>query len=600
VRGHAGGIYSLDVSPYVLGWIVGREIESRVVITTNLRNPDVNSFDGSYLKIEKGNPTEVWLTRMCNLAVEYERDRYNYQRPVSFVNWPPLDPLTHPTENRLVDELRIRRERGEKLAPLGLGVQDDLDVVSLDEERISPKPSFKAGYFALYHVYPFWPDFISSDPVYRAARDEQGLSSYWGYLLDLKKHYRRTPLLIGEYGLSTSLGIAHFVPNGLNHGGLSEAQQGAGLVRLSTNIQEGGCAGGLVFEWIDEWWKSNWIAEDFEKPYHRKALWHNDMNPEQSFGILKFTLQNPAAYVKIGEVPKASSPVAANPALDHPPLIRAIETASDPSAFYIDMALDIPPGTDPNWSAGGYLLALNTCDGPCGSGTLPYLSGVRLEGGANFLVHWTGPESCLLLAARNYNPYKNVPVEGVPDVREIFVPRNLQTGFIPNEPFEEMIIETNRRRYGKDETFFPPERYSRSLLRHGVFDPAGKDYDSLGQVYFDSERGRIRLRLSWGLLLVLDPSQGLILNGTDSQGKTVGKVSSRIGIAAVTYSKRSETAEGVPTQVVAKRATNGMISEAWSIPWPTWSAVQAWATPKKSYMVLRDAFTKMTGHPAEE
>jgi tetratricopeptide (TPR) repeat protein len=600
VRGHTGGLYTVDVSAYILGWLVGREIESHVALTTNLRNPGVSSFEGTYLKIAKGNPTEVWLARMCDAVVEYEANRYNAQRPVAFVNWPPLDPLTHPTENRLVDELRIRRELGEKLAPLGLGVQDDLDAVSVDEEKISPQPGLKAGYFALYHVYPFWPDFVFLDPHYREARDEQGLNNYWGYLLDLKKHYRKTPLLVGEYGLSTSQGIAHFVPNGMNHGGLSEAQQGAGLARLTNNIQAGGCAGGLVFEWIDEWWKSNWIAEDFEKPYDRKALWHNDMNPEQSFGILRFVERNPAPFVKVAEAPVSSLAGGAGATLPRPPLIRAIETSFDPSALYVDLVLNTAPGTVPDWATSGYILTLNTCDAPCGSGRLPFVSDMRVESGANFLVHWTGLEAPLLLVAHNYNPFQDVPVEGIAGLREIFVGRDLHVGFNPDEPFEEMIVETNRRRYGTDGAYFPPERYSRSLLRYGDFDPAAPDYDSLGQVYFDADRGRIRLRLSWGLLLALDPSGGLVFDGTDSQGKTVGKESRHIGLAAVTYMKRGESALGAPIQVLARRGGGRVINEAWKIPWPTWSSVDAWTIPKQSYVVLRNAFGKMTGHPAEE
>ena len=34
---------------------------------------------------------------MCDLAVTYEMDRYNTQRPLTVVNWPPLDPLDHPS-----------------------------------------------------------------------------------------------------------------------------------------------------------------------------------------------------------------------------------------------------------------------------------------------------------------------------------------------------------------------------------------------------------------------------------------------------------------------------------------------------------------------
>ena len=202
--------------------------------------------------------------------------------------------------------------------------------------------------------------------------------------------------------------------------------------------------------------------------------------------------------------------------------------------------------------------------------------------------------------ARNYNPYQDVPVEGVAGLREIFVGRDIHVGFNPDEPFEEMIVETNRRRYGKNGAYFPPERYSRSLLRYGVFDPAAIDYDSLGQVYFDAGRGRIRLRLSWGLLLALDPSSGLIFNGTDSQGRTLGKESRHIGLAVVTYTKRGEGTSGEPIQILAQRVRGRVINEAWTIPWPRWSSVDAWAVPKKSYVALRNTFGKMTGHPAEE
>ena len=287
-RGHAGGIYTADVSPYLLGWLVGREVEPRVVITTNLRNPGVGSFTGRYLKISGGNPTEVWFTERCDYLTKYETEKYHWQHPVAFVNWPPLDPLHHPTEASLREELRIRRARGEPLAPLGLGIPDDNDTVSLDEEKVIPQPELRAGYFALYHIYPFYPDFLLLDKNYLKAQDSYGPNSYWGYLEQFRRHFQRTPVLVGEYGLSTSVGIAHFNPNGWNHGGLSEAEQGVAMARLTQNIRDAGFAGGIVFEWIDEWWKRNWITVDFEKPFERSPLWHNDMNPEQSFGIMKY------------------------------------------------------------------------------------------------------------------------------------------------------------------------------------------------------------------------------------------------------------------------------------------------------------------------
>jgi hypothetical protein len=489
---------------------------------------------------------------------------------------------------------------GEKLAPLGLGVQDDVDVVSLDEEKISPQPALQAGYFALYHVYPFWPDFLILDPAYRAAQDESGPNAYWGYLQDLRKHFKKTPLVIGEYGISTSAGIAHFHPSGWNHGGMNETEQGQLLVRLTRNIQESGFAGGIIFEWIDEWWKHNWIADDFEKPSDRRALWHNDLNPEKSFGLMKFSLQEPLTYTSLNDPGKVAAADLPGGMGHRPPLVSSVRSATDPSALYIDLVLDIPPGTEPDWSADRYQVALNTCDAPCGSDTLPFLANTLVKDGANFVVVFAGPDSSRLLVARSYNPYRILPVEGVQGLTELTIPGSLSMDLERRGAFEELVVETNRRRFGRDGTQYPAIRYSRSILRYGNFDPSGEKYDSLGQCYFDMATGRIRLRLSWGLLLVLDPSQGLVLRGTDEGGKTVGKVASQIRIAVAAYTGADSIAKASPAQILAKTVSGNTIVESLSMPWPTWSNVNAWASPKRSYAIIRDTSGKTFSNPGRQ
>ena len=597
--GEAGGIYAADVSNYIIGWLVGREIEPHVAVTTNLRNPRLRNFNGKYLSIKGGNATEVWLTERCDGLVHYEAEQYNSQHPVAFVNWPPLDPIRHPTETRLVDELRIRTQLGEKLKPLGQGVQDDADVVSVDEEKVSPQPAFEAGYFGLFHAYPFWPDFVFTDPAYREANDSKGLNSYWGYLQALKAHYQHTPMVIGEYGLSTSIGIAHFNPMGLTHGGLSESEQAQGLVRLTDNIQQSGFAGGIVFEWIDEWWKHNWIAIDFEKPFERKALWHNEMDPEQFFGLMKFVPANPPLSTPLtGEpIPPATNSAEAVAQASGPPKVRWISASSDPSALYIDFTLDLPSSTDLDWTRGGYEIALNTCGAPCGSGLLPGLAGLHILPGSNFVVRLVDGGPGELLVADSYNPYRDVPVGGVPNLTDIILPRSWQTKFQPDGKFEDLIVEANRRRYLPDGTMVASKRYSRSILLHGDFDSSAPDYDSLGEWYYDQANSRVRVRLPWGLLLVLDPSEGFIFNGTDDAATPVGTVSKNIQVTVVGFSTNGGSYNA--TQIVAKHFSGGKITEGWTMPWPVWSSLDVRAVPKKSYYVLAPEFGKLTGYPVQ-
>lgn len=593
--GHAGGIFAADVSPYVLGWLVGREIEPRVVIITNYRNRDKKSFAGRYLSIAEGNATEVWLTQRCNAVVEYEAEEYNWQRPVAFVNWPPLDPLFHPTETPLVEERRIRRSLGELIVPAVAGIPDDDDMVSLDEEKISPQAEFLAGYFAVYHLYPFYPDFITFDPVYRRAQDREGLNSYWGYLTDLKKHFQKTPFLVGEYGISTSIGIAHFNPNGWNHGGLEEEQQGEVLVRLTQNIHDAGFAGGLVFEWLDEWWKHNWIANDFEQPFERNALWHNDMDPEQFFGLQKFVPSAPPDFRDIYWAPVAApggDGAAAFPRIDR------VAVATDPSALYLTLHLDMPKETAIEWEEVNYLLALNTCGGPCGSRSLPQpgLRSLRYESGFNFLVEIQGPGRTQLLVARNYNPYRPLPVRGLPELVDISHVAGQGTGVSDTSEFEEIIVQVNRRRYGRDGTFFPADRYSRSLLTYGVFEPESPEYNSLGQWYYDPDKQELRLRLSWGLLLVMDPSSGFVYWAIDGDGKPAGIHSDQIGLAAFAY--RPSPSPSADPQVVPERNLSGSLAPM-AISWPEWDRLSTTQVPKKSYFMLRPEFERLTGRTQE-
>ncbi len=77
-------------------------------------------------------------------------------------SWPTLDPLIHPTE-----------------------FYSDEDTESIDITKINREES-KAGLFATYHAYPYYPNFISDQPSYQSFSDGVGPNSYSGYLMILK------------------------------------------------------------------------------------------------------------------------------------------------------------------------------------------------------------------------------------------------------------------------------------------------------------------------------------------------------------------------------------------------------------------------------
>src|SRR5262249_31179955 len=134
--GKAYGTYDTSISRWIIGWIVGREVSPQEASATNAAMPDAVQFQGQAFALEPGRPLEVWFVQRLDGLVLYERSTYGVERPVSVANWPTLDPLHHPTENPSTAEDR-----------------QSLDLANLDTSNAP------AGYFATYHVYPFYPDF---------------------------------------------------------------------------------------------------------------------------------------------------------------------------------------------------------------------------------------------------------------------------------------------------------------------------------------------------------------------------------------------------------------------------------------------------------
>src|SRR3989440_4492834 len=203
--GHGFGRYDSDVSDHVLGFIIGREWEPSSIRAYDARRRDRTAFAGRFLALDRGTPADVWMAEQCDYLLTYEWDTYHAQRPIAYTNWPTLDPLSHPTEPTLEEEQRLRRRYG--FPPNPRLKEYDNDRESLDAMLVHATSANLVGYFASYHAYPYYPDFIDLDSAYGAASAE-GQSRYFGYLRALKQHHAGRPLLIAEYGVPSSRGVS--------------------------------------------------------------------------------------------------------------------------------------------------------------------------------------------------------------------------------------------------------------------------------------------------------------------------------------------------------------------------------------------------------
>jgi hypothetical protein len=281
----AYGIYKWDVSPYLIGYLVGREMEPMEVQATDALNENYR-FKGQYLySNHEASPTEGWLAASCDYALKIEDIFYGDSPLVAIVSWPTLDPKSHDSEWSLLTRKENKYNDNTIV---------DINHIGVHKDRVS-------GFFGAYHIYPNYPDFMNNEPSYNNYHDEGGIFRYGGYLEEFMSGHSKYPAVVAEYGISTSQVTAHVSPDGYHHGGLSEEDQAEGIIRMTQAIIEEGYSGAIIFEWMDEWAKKTWTTEPYMIPYNKNPFWHNVLDPEQNYGVLAIESLEPK-YVKNGPI----------------------------------------------------------------------------------------------------------------------------------------------------------------------------------------------------------------------------------------------------------------------------------------------------------
>jgi len=249
--------YDKDISKWVYGYLLGVEWEPTLVSYTDRSFEQLPQYQGKYFYTENARNFEVFLAATGDEVVSYETEKYGSQRTVAFSNWPTTDPQEYP---EAVAEYFSK-------------------AAFLDVEHIRTTEDFLPGQFASYHIYPYYPDYYS----FFAEHEE---NTYLQYLQDINAHHTM-PVVISEFGVPSSRGMAAHEALGRNQGFMSETEQGEALISMYEDIKAAGSAGGIVFTWQDEWFKRTWntmAGADLDMT----AYWSNYQTNEQYFGLLAF------------------------------------------------------------------------------------------------------------------------------------------------------------------------------------------------------------------------------------------------------------------------------------------------------------------------
>jgi hypothetical protein len=587
--GHASGAYRADVSAWTLGYIIGREWEPYSVVMYNDLNPRKIRFDGKYVTVGAGNPLETWLAEQCDYMVSFEMERYNAQRPIAYTNWPTLDPLTHPTETSMPQELALLRARGEGIVEISK--EYDNDAVGLDALRMRATGAFPAGVFASYHAYPYYPDFMVVDPGYAKARSPEGPSNYFGYLRELVAHHGDMPVVISEYGVPSSRGIGHFQPQGWHHGGHSEQQQALVNARLTREIHASGAAGAGLFALIDEWFKKSWIVTDFEYPHTRKQLWLNPLDAEEHYGVVamragrkssRITIDGDTADWRGRPVLYGATGLRSN--VRAPLQLKSLRVAHDEA--YVYLRLDVG---QIDWARGRYQIGVDTYRRNLGDTRLPN-TGTRSPVGLEFVLDIHGPEQTQVLVDHPYNPYRPVVIPGSKPPATQYV-YNPAVRIVANDlgQWDSLVVAPNRRRIGRDGKIYPAISYNRNRLLH-----ARESENSLADWFADAKTGVIEVRLPWGMLQLVDPSARSVLIRNTSDGYVGGTATDGFRFVVESYDPSSAKSGG---DALPRGAGSARFADIPTWTWAPWENPEWHAEIKPLFAAMKRAFEGIPERP---
>ncbi|UOQ43920.1 hypothetical protein MUN89_18945 [Halobacillus salinarum] len=536
--GKASGKYTADASPYLIAWHVGTEWNPKIVKSTNQKNQQAKVFNGSKISAKKAaSPFESWLAELLNYTARKEAIK-GWQHPLTFTNWITTDPLEHPNE------------------PL-----PSEDSVSVDATHLNVE-NWQAGYFASFHAYPYYPDFLNETDKYEDVKNSQGKTdTYKGYLQDLKKYHKDIPVMITEFGVPSSLGNAHFGNLGRDQGGHSEKEQGKQDAALLKEIHNEGYAGAVLFSWQDEWFKKTWNTMPFVKSSSRPR-WYNDLSPEMSFGVLAMDPEKTDEikidgkqqdWEKLPDDEKQKMDVSSN-------TINRMQVSHDEGFVYITakLARSFEPEEDTLY------FGVDTIDG--GIQQPEQLKGKKLSKGLETLIH-LGKEGEIRIAS-DYDFHQRLyeEADSTCNNNNCFEPWRLAVSHKLEPPQANMSLPFKETVVG-------------NMQKAQLDNPSAQ---ALWQIKDDI----IEMKIPWALLGFSDPSRHQVVSYKEKSANAEKlPMATAKGITFVPWMVKKES--GVEDYAGMDTI---QVSDFESYQWDNWDKVKYTERKKAGYKLLKKAF----------
>ena len=462
------GRYRNDVSPWVLGYLVGHEWDSGNMAYTNNSTLYDTSYSGRYFTTSAdATRFEVLMARVMDEITEYESSKYKTQRLIGFVNGPTTDPFEYS------DFYAARLQK----------------YVQADAEHVLPTSGLVSGYFAAYRLNSSVRDVLQYFSDAQRVRLADILASldtsdvYGGYI-NLVSDYHTMPVL-AAYGFSTAR-----APVYEGEPPLTEEEQGEALVRVWSDCAEADWAGVFVSTWQDVWdrrtWNTSYSTYEFREP-----VWQDVQTDGQCYGLMEFWLGEERVCLVDGDVSEWTQE---DVVLETETGSLSVKSDEKYLYFYAE---------DENYSPGGGAIYIPLDITPNTGSTYCRSFDLSMERAADFVIYIGSPSASRVVVQERYDTlwamhaYELANEDPYDEVRAADSP-----------VFRHISLMVEREEPVPVATWLPAVTYETGLLTCGNADPDAEDYNSLADFCY-TENG-VEIRIPWALLNFSSPAEGTV------------------------------------------------------------------------------------------
>lgn len=415
--------YAYNAAPYVIAYILDPRFDGATTDALFSKDDLKDSYNGTYISASS-NVVEALAAELCDYTLDFQQKTYGCMQPVSIC---------------------VGAERLEGASWIVPGQK------TYNISRLAVSESAENLYFTSYSLETDDQALLDSERLFAEKyADTKGNFAWGGYIQEVKALING-PVLIDRAGLSTNYNMFE-QESSVN--GLSEQEQGNGIVRMLQTADTQGYIGMLIADLNDNWSTSSEQAQQYTLPLSSNGLWHNPTDRAETTGVVAVESVRPdEAVMQLNDNSEKS-------------MMQQMQLSYDETYLYLTVLLR----SDINYDKNEMIIGLDTYQRNDGEYFYDRNYYANSQSGMEYIIKFESKSSASLYVAKSYN--------------------------------------RNTGNYDSQESY-SAEYDLVSVLQHGNF--------TSSNIHFYQAGVTVQIRLPWAMLNFADPANALVISGHENE-----------------------------------------------------------------------------------